>query len=132
MFDNINVSLNTDEIEEGTYALHFERWLRFFPRAQIHIVNGDNFIVKPWEELEKVETFLGLPHELGQDRFIFNTDKGFYCFLGKHGEEMCMADSKGREHPPLPPALELKLKDFFRPWNYKFYNQTGVNFGWER
>ena len=50
------------------YALHLSKWYKTFPARQIHIVNGDRLISHPWEEAEKIETFLGIQHVLTKDR----------------------------------------------------------------
>ena len=41
-------------IKRSIYIRHLQRWLQYFPRSQIHIVDGDNMIGRPWEELSKV------------------------------------------------------------------------------
>ena len=43
------------------------------------MVDGDQFILSPWIELEKLETFLGVDPELTENNFYFNKTKGFYC-----------------------------------------------------
>ena len=55
------------------------RWLEVFPREQIYVVDGDQFISSPWIELRSLETFLGLSQELSENNFYFNKTKGFYC-----------------------------------------------------
>ena len=44
---------------------HLDRWLDYFQMSQILVVDGENIKVKPWEEMERVETFLGLSHKVG-------------------------------------------------------------------
>ena len=41
-------------IKRSIYVRHLQRWLQYFPPSQIHIVDGDNMISRPWEELSKV------------------------------------------------------------------------------
>lgn len=41
-------------IQISQYAVHVLRWLREFPREQIHIINGDNLIRDPYAEINKV------------------------------------------------------------------------------
>lgn len=50
-----------------------------FNRDQIHIVNGDRLIKEPHVELNKIETFLGLPNQIKASHFVFNKKKNFYC-----------------------------------------------------
>ena len=131
IFDNVRVTPKFYKVKNGMYALHLARWLQYFPIQQIHVVNGDVFVQRPWVELEKIETFLGQEHELDASRFVYNIEKGFYCFRGEHGEEMCMSDGKGRRHPDLQPELLQSLRNFYKPWNEKFYTMVGEDFGWD-
>jgi [heparan sulfate]-glucosamine 3-sulfotransferase 5 len=39
-------------------------WLKYFPLAQFHIVNGDRLIKKPWQEVVRVEKFLRVDHQV--------------------------------------------------------------------
>ncbi len=40
----------------GLYARHLPRWLDRFPLGdRLHVVDGDNLVKRPWEELEKVQ-----------------------------------------------------------------------------
>lgn len=104
-------------------------WLDYFPSNQIHVVNGEKLIKKPWHELRKIEDFLGLKHEITRQNFFFNSTKGFHC-IQKQAEEHCLDKSKGRSHPNISSHLIHKLRKFFRPYNYKFYNLVGQDFGW--
>ena len=58
-----NGALNTryKAIQRSLYDVHMRTWLRHFPLAQIHIVDGDTLIHDPLPELQKVERFLNLP-----------------------------------------------------------------------
>ena len=60
-----------------TYAV--STLCRYFPIEQFHFVDGNNLIDKPWVEFRRLENFLGLEHEITEDRFFFNKTKGFYC-----------------------------------------------------
>lgn len=53
--------VNTDYRPVGTsiYAVYFRRWLAYFPRRQIHIIDGDRLVREPFPEVQKVEAFLG-------------------------------------------------------------------------
>lgn len=41
-------------ITTGQYSSHLAKWFKVFPRRQVHIVNGDNLITSPLEEIKKV------------------------------------------------------------------------------
>ena len=124
-----SINRNYDALLRSLYVNYMTNWLEYFPRNQIHVVNGEKLIKKPWQEIRKVEDFLELKHEITRDNFFFNSTKGFHC-IQKHEEEHCLAKSKGRSHPNISSLLVHKLRTFFRPYNYKFYDIVGQDFGW--
>ena len=124
-----SVNTNYDALSRSLYVNFMPMWLEYFPSNQIHVVNGEKLIKKPWHEVRKIEDFLGLKHEITRQNFFFNSTKGFHC-IQKHEEEHCLAKSKGRSHPNISSVLVHKLRKFFRPFNYKFYNLVGQDFGW--
>lgn len=128
---NSDGSVNTqyDALGRSLYVNYIPMWLEYFTSSQIHVVNGEKLIKKPWHELRKIEDFLGLPHEITRQNFFFNSTKGFHC-IQKNEEEHCLDKSKGRSHPNISSDLVQKLRKFFRPYNYKFYNLVGQDFGW--
>ena len=132
---NRNGSVNTryDAVGKSVYVHYVKRWLAVFPQSQLHLVNGDKLIHKPWHELKKVEKFLGLPSEISEDYFYYNVTKGFHCVKrGKGGNRAnrCLAKSKGRAHPKIDRKVISKLRRFYAPHNYEFYNVVGQDFGW--
>ena len=48
----------------SAYVTHLDRWLVTFPAEQILVVDGARLATKPWEEMERVEAFLGLENEV--------------------------------------------------------------------
>ena len=119
--------VHNDAITRSIYVKHMKKWLRYFPISQIHVINGDRLIKKPWKEIRKVESFLRIKHEIKKSHFYFNRTKGFHC-LKRTGR--CLAKSKGRQHPSVPGELLHKLRIFFRPYNNQFYDLIGQDFGW--
>ncbi len=54
------------------------RWLSYFPLdKKLLILDGDNFKVNPWEELEQAQDFLGLRREITKDSFVYSDEKDF-------------------------------------------------------
>jgi hypothetical protein len=51
-------------LNRSLYYEHMKIWLRYFPLSQFHIVNGDRLIKKPWQEVLRVEKFLGVDHQV--------------------------------------------------------------------
>lgn len=105
-------------------------WLKFFSMTQILIIDGDNLIQNPWIELEKVEKFLNLNHEIDHSMFYFNRTKGFYCFLTGYLSK-CLNSSKGRPHPNVSQSVLNDLRKFYSEYNDSFFNLVGYNFSWK-
>lgn len=117
----------------GLYAQHLERWLAWFPRAQIHLVSGEGLISDPAGELGKVQDFLGLQRIVTDKHFYFNKTKGFPCLKKPEGSSKphCLGKTKGRTHASIDPEVIRRLREFYRPHNQRFYQMTGQNFGWQ-
>jgi len=139
------VATSWGAIKIGIYARHLRRWLRRFPLGQMHFVNGERLIADPAYEMAVLQDFLGLSRFVDARHFYFNATKGFPC-LRKYvaaspravtdgqavGKEIvrCLGKSKGRSHPTVDAKVIQRLRDFFRPFNEKFYRMTGINFNW--
>lgn len=129
---------DTDRVNEtwrpiyiGKYALHFARWLEYFPREQILILSGEKLISNPFSEVKKLEMFLGLEPVITEDHFVYNETKGFMCYksFDKRKTE-CLHQAKGRDHPDVNPVALQKLRDFYKPHIQEFYELAGTNFEW--
>ncbi|XP_069876069.1 heparan sulfate glucosamine 3-O-sulfotransferase 6-like [Dipodomys merriami] len=117
----------------GLYALHLGRWLRYFPLSRFLFVSGERLVSDPAGEVGRVQDFLGLTRVVTGKHFYFNATKGFPCLTRAPGSSRprCLGKSKGRSHPRVAPALLQRLRDFYRPFNRKFYQMTGQDFGWD-
>ncbi|XP_028332063.1 heparan sulfate glucosamine 3-O-sulfotransferase 2-like [Gouania willdenowi] len=127
------VDMSWNAIRIGLYALHLENWLRYFPLAQIHFVSGERLITDPAGELARVQDFLGLKRIVTDKHFYFNRTKGFPCLKKPEssGSPRCLGKSKGRTHVQIDPEAIEQLRDFYRPYNIKFYEMVGHDFKWE-
>ena len=93
-------------------------------------MDGDQFVYDPLIELQKIETFLGLPHLISRDNFIYNTTKGFYCIRQEDNSGRCLNKNKGRKHPDINDLVIRKLRKFYQPYNKYFYKIAGKKFAW--
>ena len=120
-------------VKIGIYAKHFDRWRVHFPMSQIHIVNGEKLIQEPAKEMLKVQHFLQLKTVINDKHFYFNATKGFPCLKKPEhsGNPHCLGRTKGRPHPNINPVAIQRLKDFFKPFNQKFYQMAGTDYGWD-
>ncbi|XP_062386923.1 heparan sulfate glucosamine 3-O-sulfotransferase 6-like [Sardina pilchardus] len=117
----------------GLYAQHLESWLRHFPLSRFLFVSGERLVADPAGEMGRVQDFLGIKRIVGDKHFYFNQTKGFPCLKKPEGSgrPRCLGKSKGRPHPLIPPEALQKLRDFYRPFNLKFYHMSGQDFGWD-
>ncbi|XP_059835693.1 heparan sulfate glucosamine 3-O-sulfotransferase 2-like [Hypanus sabinus] len=120
-------------IRIGIYALHLENWLQFFPLSQIHFVSGERLIIDPAGEMGKVQDFLGLKRIVTDKHFYFNKTKGFPCLKKPEDSSLprCLGKSKGRTHVQIDSDVIEQLKEFYRPYNIKFYQMVGQDFRWD-
>lgn len=123
---------NQPFVNTSCYPEHAQKWFRYFHRKQFCFLDGDAFISEPFKQVSKLEACLGLPPFFTEDNFVYNEERGFYCFK-RHSllDEKCMSKSKGRLHPLVSGELVSKLKDYFRECNEQFYKMSGTNFHWE-
>ncbi|XP_021081450.1 heparan sulfate glucosamine 3-O-sulfotransferase 3B1 [Mesocricetus auratus] len=120
-------------IQIGLYAKHLEPWLRHFPLGQMLFVSGERLVSDPAGELRRVQDFLGLKRIITDKHFYFNQTKGFPCLKKAEGsgKPHCLGKTKGRAHPVIAREVLRQLRDFYRPFNRKFYQMTGRDFGWD-
>ncbi|XP_073916312.1 heparan sulfate glucosamine 3-O-sulfotransferase 6 isoform X3 [Castor canadensis] len=117
----------------GLYAQHLGNWLHYFPLSRFLFVSGERLVSDPAGEVGRVQDFLGLKRVVTDKHFYFNTTKGFPCLkkAPESSRPRCLGKSKGRPHPRVPKAVVQRLQDFYRPFNLKFYQMTGQDFGWD-
>ena len=111
---------------------YLSRWTAYFSRKQILIIDYKDLIKSPYDVVHQVETFLNLEHKIKPEMIYFDKHKEFYCKytnLSKH-IKTCMGGAKGRKHPKVPKEDVDKLKRFYKPWNEKWFNAVGHDFGW--
>nr|XP_057905657.1 heparan sulfate glucosamine 3-O-sulfotransferase 3B1a [Doryrhamphus excisus] len=120
-------------VQIGMYAKHLERWLQYFPMEQMLYVSGERLISDPAGEVARVQDFLGLRRVVTEKHFHFNPAKGFPCLKRPEGNSKphCLGKTKGRTHPNIDPDVVQRLREFYKPFNRKFYQMTGHDFGWD-
>ena len=127
-----NINPNAKIIWPSLYAKHVKRFLHFFPRDQLLIVDGDSLINNnPSIELRKIEQFLNVSNYFTTDKFVFSQEKGFYCFNATNNSQTCLGQSKGRKHEIVAEKTRTKLRDFFENHNHEFFQITGRHFDWK-
>ena len=116
------------------YIHHLENWLKTFPQEQIHVVDGKNLVDRPWDEMRKVEAFLGIRNEVGKrEAFYFSAQKGFYCLAPKLAGPLrdgCMPAEKGRKHQRVNLGIWRQLKVYYKPFNDQLFQRLGRTLSW--
>ncbi|XP_041735165.1 heparan sulfate glucosamine 3-O-sulfotransferase 6-like [Coregonus clupeaformis] len=127
------VDTSWSAVRIGLYAKHLENWLKHFPLSHFLFVSGERLVSDPAGEMGRVQDFLGLKRVVSDKHFYFNQTKGFPCLKKPEGSSRprCLGKSKGRPHPQISPEVLQRLRDFYRPFNIRFYQMTGQDFGWD-
>ncbi|XP_016410067.1 heparan sulfate glucosamine 3-O-sulfotransferase 2 [Sinocyclocheilus rhinocerous] len=127
------VDTSWNAIRIGMYILHLENWLQYFRLSQIHFVSGERLITDPAGELGRVQDFLGLKRIITDKHFYFNRTKGFPCLKKPESSSQprCLGKSKGRTHIQIDQEVIEQLREFYRPFNVKFYEMVGHDFRWD-
>ena len=131
--DDGTVNRSWGAIRIGLYARYLDRWLRRFSLDQFHFVSGERLVVDPAGELARLQDFLGVKRLVTDKHFYFNATKGFPCLkkAERGGAPRCLGQSKGRTHPVVNDFVLQRLRHFYRPHNRRFYDMTGIDFGWD-
>ncbi|XP_041978030.1 heparan sulfate glucosamine 3-O-sulfotransferase 3B1 isoform X2 [Aricia agestis] len=115
----------------GIYARPLRRWIRRFPRSRILFISGERLVLDPAAEMARVQKFLGLKIVITEKNFYFNSTKGFPClYKSESSTPHCLGKNKGRSHPFIDPVVIERLREFYKPYNERFYELSGINFGW--
>jgi hypothetical protein len=119
--------LSNKFVRNSLYYIDFRRWLNYFNLTSFHIVDAQEFVRRPWSELNKLETFLNVPNHIQEGMFYYNETKKFYCSIGNNG---CLDKNKGRKHVWLGKIMEKKLGSFFQKWNNLLFTLIQKKFDW--
>ncbi|CAG5897972.1 unnamed protein product [Menidia menidia] len=127
------VDTSWNAIRIGMYILHLENWLQYFRLSQMHFVSGERLITDPAGEMGRVQDFLGLKRIITDKHFYFNRTKGFPCLKKPESSSQprCLGKSKGRTHVQIDQEVIEQLREFYRPYNIKFYETVGQDFKWD-
>ncbi|KAL4664882.1 hypothetical protein H8959_000938, partial [Pygathrix nigripes] len=98
-----------------------------------HPHRGERLITDPAGEMGRVQDFLGIKRFITDKHFYFNKTKGFPCLKKTESSLLprCLGKSKGRTHVQIDPEVIDQLREFYRPYNIKFYETVGQDFRWE-
>ncbi|GFR71173.1 heparan sulfate glucosamine 3-O-sulfotransferase [Elysia marginata] len=126
------------------YAWYIRQVYNQFPREKVLILSEDDMERNPLPVLKEAEGFLGLRPAYTDDMFVFNKEKGFYCFNTRsrlfprvlrlvkvNRFTGCLGGDKGREHPPIGKNYLEHLRQVIRPLNEELFSLIGKRFQWD-
>lgn len=104
------------------YHDQVRRWMAVFPADQLLIMQSERFFEDPPAHMARAGTFLGL--------------KGFDYASSPRlqkiwGGGVSMPKRKAQDYRDMNPETRSLLDSYFRPWNEKLSQLTGMEFDWE-
>ncbi|MDH3921614.1 MAG: sulfotransferase domain-containing protein [Desulfobulbaceae bacterium] len=95
----------------GLYRQQLERFLEYFPRQQMLVLDSKELFVEPYKALEQVFEFIGV-------------DAGFRV-------KKIRPRNVGKNRTEVTPAVYEYLNEYFLPHNQELYDLLGKDFGWD-
>lgn len=124
---------DSDQLKMSTYVYGLQTYLKYFPRDQILILEGNNFKQDPVGVFKNVTSFLGLEQFPAEEHFVYNHKKGFYCIRNSEvvNTMNCYEGNRGKKTTlELEPRTKQKLSNFFSEKNEQFFSLAGQRFDW--
>ena len=98
-------------ISAGYYVEHLNRWMKFFPRNQILVIESEDFFKNTSKIFSRVLEFLNLPK--------------FHLKEYKQFQKMQYTS------PSMDPQTRKKLIKLCKPYNERLYSLLEQRFPWE-
>ena len=110
----------------SNYSRIYHHIATVFPKASIHVVDGDNLIKHPVIEMKKLEKYLGLKNFYERRHFYYTLENGGELPCFSVPERRCMGFDKGLDHPPLKRETVKYMKRKLGQMVENFGRETGV------
>ena len=101
-----------DMIRHGFYNEQLERYYQYFNPDQFLILDSKDLKEKKRETLSAIEDFLEIPHYDWPENELENSNIGVYT-------------------QQVPAEYKQFLKEYFKPWNEKFFELIGKRMDWQ-
>lgn len=109
-FELINLGYQApNNLLGGLYVYKIMRWLAFFSSDQILILKSEDLYEKPWEIMQQVFCFLGIPDY----------------------ESVEYVPHNNLDYPPISSSLREKMRQFFDLHNQKLEQYLCREFNWQ-
>ena len=133
-----DINTNCKVVRESIYDEGLKRYLRFFKKSQIKIIEAEYFKRKPYNVLREIEEYLNIEHVIKPDNFVYVEQKGVFCLRkAKQSESAsCYGAERGRNTTQVKNSIKYsnmtlhKLKSFFKPHNDEFFKLINRTFDW--
>lgn len=130
LLKNGDIDTNFEEVNLSSYDIALKNYLKYFKLNQILIIELNEFKSNPHQVLQRVESFLGLQHNISAENFVYNREKQFYC-VKYHEKGYCYGNDRGRvKQPQLAGDIRKKLNIYFRSHNEFFFDIIGKRYDW--
>ena len=97
-------------LNSGLYAYTLERWMKFFPREQLLVLQSEELASNPDQVMSQIFEFLNVP---------------------AFGDIKYPSKNKGSYSSKIDERLLTRLYDFYRPHNKRLEELIGRKFNWE-
>ena len=120
-------------LNASKYFLSLQRYLKYFPKDRIHIIESQQFKDNPSAVLSMVAKFLHLKPFDFSHHIVRNNRTGFHCLRVLEKPAIaCYGTSRGRTTQTYKDKEVNKkskiLRDYYRPWNEKFFELNGERY----
>jgi hypothetical protein len=92
----------------GIYVEQIKNWLDYFPKEQLLIIKTEDFYAHTGQVFSEVFNFLDISESASKEYELNYVD----------------------EYSQMPPEIELKLTDYFKPYNQELSDLLKENFNW--
>ena len=125
-------------VKHSIYDDGMARYLRYFNRSQIKVIETNDFKHDPFAVLYDIEEFLKLEHTIQRENIVFNEEKGYHCMRTNTESKVvaCYGEKRGRNGSDTRTLVKVseeiigKLDTFFKPHNEMFFKLIGRVFDW--
>ncbi|KAJ8049750.1 Heparan sulfate glucosamine 3-O-sulfotransferase 6 [Holothuria leucospilota] len=125
------VNTRSDFIRTSIYDIHFERWLMYHSREQFLILEEEDISSDPYQEMKRIEQFLGIGSFFKKKMFAYNKGKQVMCFVHENHREDCPPRYGVKiPHPTPTKGVIQTMRDFYRSHNKRFEDMLGMKFYW--
>ncbi|XP_070535056.1 heparan sulfate glucosamine 3-O-sulfotransferase 1-like [Ptychodera flava] len=127
-------------VDGSMYFKHFMRWLHLFPLEQIFLIDADTIAKHPSRELQRMETFLGIPPYFDDTHFRFDDEHSKYCL--RFPQDLCVESKKRKQKnrkkdqaafytkKDVPETLKSQLYEYFEPYDQMLAEKFNQSLSW--